>query len=127
MTVVHYDPDKAPDPEEWLGLDEATRIELIEAYHVRARIEVPNVRVHALFHVIVENQIALGDELPVLRKLRSLMASGLDRHDAIHAIASVLTSHVHSVMAGSELGPGPNRAYFRALKRLTASRWQRSG
>jgi len=37
----------------------------IEAYHRRARIRLPNEKVHAVIHAIVENQIALGDELPV--------------------------------------------------------------
>jgi hypothetical protein len=127
VTITSYDPNEAPDPEEWLSLDEAERIELIDAYHVQARIELPNVRAHAALHAVVENQIALGDELPVLRKVRSLMASGLDRHDAIHAIAWVLANHVDTLAGGSEAGPDPNQAWFKALKRLTARRWLRSG
>ena len=127
MTISNYDPNEAPEPGEWRSLDEAARIELIEAWHIQARIELPNVRVHALLHTIVENQIALGDKLPVLRKVRSLMASGLNRHDAIHAIAWVLANHTYTVTPGSEQGPDPNQAYFNALKRLTARRWLRSG
>jgi hypothetical protein len=127
MSIVSYDPNEAPDPEDWLSLDEAERMELIEAHHVQGGIELPNARAHAAFHAIVENQIALGDELPVLRKVRSLMASGLDRHDAIHAIAWVLADHANTLAAGSELGPDPNQGYFKALKRLTARRWRRSG
>jgi hypothetical protein len=45
-----------------------------------------------LLHGIVENQIALGDELPVERTVKRLIAEGLDRHNAIHAIASVIVS-----------------------------------
>ncbi len=127
MTISNYDPNEAPDPEEWLSLGEAERIELVEAWHLQARIELPNVRAHATLHAAVENQIALGDELPVRRKVRSLMASGLDRHNAIHAIAWVLANHAHNVMTGSELGPDPNQAWFKALKRLTARRWSLSG
>jgi hypothetical protein len=55
------------------------------------------------------------------------VASGLDRHDAIHAIAWVLANHMHTIMVGSEPGPDPNQAYFKALKRLTARAWLRSG
>jgi hypothetical protein len=33
----------------------------------RQRIRPPNESPHAIFHVIVENQIALGDELPMRR------------------------------------------------------------
>jgi len=35
--VQHYDPLEAPDPEEWLELDEHERIELVRDYHGRAR------------------------------------------------------------------------------------------
>jgi hypothetical protein len=49
------------------------------------------VKLHAVMHVIIENQVALGDEVPAQRTLRRLMAEGLDRHQGIHAISSVLT------------------------------------
>ena len=35
--VVEYDPLEAPEPEEWLGIDEAERIRLALDYHRRAR------------------------------------------------------------------------------------------
>jgi hypothetical protein len=127
VTTSEYDPDEAPDPEKWLSLSEAERIELVEAWHFQARIELPNVRVHATLHAVVDNQIALGDELPVRRKVRSLMAAGLDRHDAIHAIAWVLVDHINTLRNTSQSGHDPNQPYFKALKRLTARRWSRSG
>ena len=55
-------------------------------YHRRAGIFPPNEQLHATFHVVVENQIALGDELPVRRAVDRLMAEGLDRHQAVHAV-----------------------------------------
>ena len=55
--MKRYDPSRSPDPEEWLALDEGERQMLVEAYHRRARIRPPNRRLHAVFHVIVENQI----------------------------------------------------------------------
>jgi hypothetical protein len=30
---MRYDADKAPDPEEWLELDESERIDAVMAYH----------------------------------------------------------------------------------------------
>jgi hypothetical protein len=49
--VMHrYDPLEAPDPEEWLALDEQERIDLARDYHRRARIRVPNAKVHAMLH-----------------------------------------------------------------------------
>jgi hypothetical protein len=63
--VRRYDPLQTPEPGEWLSLDENECIRLVKDYHRRARIRLPNRKAHALFHVIVENQIALGDEIPV--------------------------------------------------------------
>jgi hypothetical protein len=60
-----YDPLVPPDPAAWLALEEAERLALAEAYHVRKRIKLPSVKAHAVLHVIVENQIAEGDALPV--------------------------------------------------------------
>jgi hypothetical protein len=71
--MKRYDPSEAPAPEEWLDIDEAERVRLVEGYHRRAHGRLPNVVVHATFHVIVENQTALGDEIPVRRTLDRLM------------------------------------------------------
>jgi hypothetical protein len=68
--MKYYDPLKPPEPEEWRSLDEQERMQLVEDFHRRARIRVPNAKAHALAHVIVENQIALGDEIPVRRTVR---------------------------------------------------------
>jgi hypothetical protein len=76
-------------------------------------------KAHAIFHVIVENQAALGDEIPVRGTLDRLMGEGLDRHEAIHAVASVLSGHVFDIARGKPPRPDPNAAYFAALGKLT--------
>ena len=81
-----YDPLEAPNPEEWLALDEQERIDLARDYHRNARIRLPNAKVHATVHAMVETQIALGDETAARRTAQRLMDAGLDRHEAIHAI-----------------------------------------
>ena len=70
MAIDRYDPLQAPDARQWLALDESERLQLAIDYHVRARLDVPNVRVHATMHTIVENRVALGDETPVREKIR---------------------------------------------------------
>jgi hypothetical protein len=91
--MSRYDPLKAPDSKQWLELDEQERIILVESYHKKARVVLPNHIMHASMHAVVENQLAEG--LPVVQEtLSRLMADGLDRHDAIHAIASVLAGHI---------------------------------
>lgn len=59
-TMERYDRDRAIDPEEWAALDEGERQYLVERYHRKKRIKMPNSRVHAAIHVVVENQVALG-------------------------------------------------------------------
>ncbi|MCE3272233.1 MAG: hypothetical protein K0S57_2630 [Ramlibacter sp.] len=87
-SATHYDPDAAPDPKEWLALDEHERIRLAKNYHQAARIKLPDAKAHAIFHAAVENQIAQGYG-PSCRALERLQQEGLSRHDAIHAIGSV--------------------------------------
>lgn len=45
-----YNPLKAPKPEKWLELDESKRIDLVEAYHRKEGIQMPNMRLHATIH-----------------------------------------------------------------------------
>jgi len=125
--MQRYDPLKAPDPEEWLALDEQERIELVQDYHRRARIRLPNSTTHAMAHTIVENQIALGDETPVRRTAQRLMDEGLDRHETIHAIGMVLFEFINDLLRAPASDSDPNPPYFAALERLTAEDWRRSG
>jgi hypothetical protein len=123
--MEHYDPLEAPDPEEWLALDEGERLELVKDYHRRARIRVPNLEVHAVAHTIVENQIALEDQTPAQRAAERLMNEGLDRHEAIHAIGSVLMAHMFDLMKKPTSGGDPNPRYFAELEALSAEGWRR--
>jgi hypothetical protein len=128
--MKRYDPLKAPDPEEWLSMDEQQRISLAQDYHQRARIRLPDKKIHAVVHVIVENQIALGDEVPVRRTVQRLMAEGLDRHEAIHAVGMILMEFIRDLKGSADRGdperlPDPNRPYYLALEKLTAENWRR--
>lgn len=122
--LERYDLLRAPASQEWLDMDELSRIALVENYHRRVGIRLPNVRLHATFHVIVENQIALGDETPA-KTLERLMNAGLDRHEAIHAVASVLSGHITDVLSGSTLPSDPHAPYYAALEKLTVESWRR--
>jgi hypothetical protein len=122
----YYDPLEAPDPEEWLALDEQERIDLARDYR-SAGIRLPNATAHATFHAIVETQIALAEETPARRTAQRLMDEGLDRHEAIHAIASALAGFIHDLMKVPESHTEPNAPYFAALERLTARDWRQSG
>jgi hypothetical protein len=127
--MERYDPISPPNPQEWLALDEATRLALVEDYHRRARIALPNAHVHAVVHAVVEAQAALGDETPVRRTLDRLMSEGLDRHEAIHAVARVFTDFFFDVMTGAgganATAIDPNPEYFAAVERMTVEGWRR--
>ena len=93
-------------------------------YHRRMGIELPNEQLHAAIHTVVENQAALGDDTPVEQALRRLMGEGLDRHEAIHAVGSVLAEHIWEALGGGGGGEGDlSAAYFEEVRRLTVQRW----
>jgi hypothetical protein len=127
MAIDHYDPLVTPDAKQWLALSEDERIQFTLEHHTCMDIEPPRVNAHALLHVIVENQIALGDETPVRLKVRQLMAQGLDRHEAIHAIASVLVKYLGDLVRHEVPAAEGTHRYYAALRRLTARKWLRSG
>jgi hypothetical protein len=120
-----YLPDFGPDPEVWLAMDEADRISRVSAYHKAAGFKAGSLRAHATIHTAVENQVALGDETPAAVTLDRLMAEGLDRHDAIHAIGRFLLILLSDMQSGSETGD-VNARYEAELNTLTAKKW-RSG
>ena len=127
VTITRYDPLEAPDPKAWLEMDESERIELVRDYHREAGIRQPNDKVHAVFHATIENQIALGEELPIKRALERLMAEGLDRHEAVHAICLALSNYLYDLANKDRADADPNPDYFAAVARLTADDWRRSG
>lgn len=121
---MRYDPKQKPDPEVWNSLDEQERITLVHKYHRLRRIRMPNAEVHATIHVIVENQIAMGDEFPALGVSERLMAEGLTRHEAVHAIGSVLAEHMFNLLKKGGSEGVSNEAYINKLKKLTAESWR---
>jgi hypothetical protein len=63
---MRYDALNAPDPEAWLDLDERERIDQVIEYHRRSHLPMgQSAKLHGVAHVVVENQIALGDPLAV--------------------------------------------------------------
>ena len=115
-----YDPDRDTHAGDWLALDESERIARVEEYHLHWKIAQPQPRLHAAIHVVVENQLALG-ESPAVEALQRLRSDGLTRHDAVHAIGMAVAEHMGDVVA-RRLAPGvdPNAAYADRLRHLRA-------
>jgi hypothetical protein len=119
VILLKYDPNQPVVPDACLALDETERIELVMQYHRRERIQLPNERLHATTHVIVENQVALGDALPVGSVLTRLRGEGLDRHEAIHAIGWILSEQLFSALQQKGDVFDLNAQYLEKLSRLT--------
>ncbi len=120
--MKNYDPTKPPDPEKWQALDHDEQVEMIRRFHQRARLKPPNAEAHAMFHAVVEGQIAGGDAR-VRETLERLMREGLDRHDALHAVASVLAEQMWNAMNKPQEGGSLPDAYYQGLEALSASTW----
>lgn len=121
---MQYDADKNPDPGAWLELDEQERIELVIDFHRRTGVQIEKPESHAIAHVAVENQVALGEATSVPRTLCRLMDEGLDRHDAVHAIGSTLMEVMFATVHGPDDGGDVTAEYNRKLAALTAAGWR---
>lgn len=119
-----YDPDSA-SRSDWLETDEGERIELVSSYHRAKKIRLPNAQLHAVIHVVVENQLALGEQA-VVETLARLQREGLTRHDALHAIGSVLASDLYELMQETAATGEVYHRYRERLQALTAKDWRAS-
>jgi hypothetical protein len=121
--VNRYDAEVQPVPAEWLAVDEQRRISLVEKYHRESRVKLPSLKAHAVFHVIIENQLAEGLE-PVVRAMARLKSEGLSRHESLHAVGSVLAEHVHGLMNGKVNEHEAQAIYNAAVERLSGKEWR---
>jgi hypothetical protein len=119
-----YDADFAPDPAYWLDMDESLKTRAVEEHHrgLADHPDTPNKRLHALVHVIVENQLASGDPTEVRATLERLVGAGLSRHEAIHAIGSVMAEAIFEVQKKGT--PFDRAATARSLEHLRADVWR---
>ncbi len=117
---MHYDPEVAPGSTKWLETSESDRHEAVQHYHTRTNFQGESLKAHAAIHVVIENQLAEGHPAAAAAMGR-LLTEGLDRHDAIHAIADVLSREMYAVM--TEKRPHDPEIYARNLNQLTAAAW----
>ena len=121
--MEEYDPEQDLATEEWLDLDEQERMILVEDYHRGHGIRMPSVEGHAAIHATVENQLALAEPV-VVATLARLRREGLDRHDAVHAIGSVIASQLQALLTNPNVQAPPVERYHEALGRLSATKWR---
>jgi hypothetical protein len=122
---VKYDPEIAPDATRWLDADEEERLLAIRRYHECSAENLgEGAEAHFVIHNTVENQLAEGHPAAT-DALERLTAEGLDRHDAIHAIGSILAAEIFELL--KRKAPFDPERYARKLGELTASRWRSEG
>ena len=121
---MDYDAQESPYPEEWNALEEGERLAAIIEYHEYIGDDLPNVNLHAAFHAIVENQIAMDEDAPT-NTLHRLMREGLDRHDAVHAVGSVLSEQIFNMLSEGPPNGYDATRYDRKLAKLTAKKWRK--
>jgi len=91
-----------PGPD-WASLPDEERLARVLRYHDDLRLPhppTPKPRVHAAMHVLVENQLALREPPFVFATMERLLAGGLNRHEAVHAIAEVAADLVRAAGLG---------------------------
>lgn len=115
-----YDPDKTPDPAEWNQLDQEKQLELIKAYHDMIGIPVPNPERHAVLHLIVESQIAMGDVIPVQQQVSRLLAEGGGRHTVIHALGNAFLHLQEKAKEYPSIKPSPV-SFFKEIEALNGA------
>jgi hypothetical protein len=124
--VKTYDPSESPAPDQWLALSELERIDLVEDFHRLAGDYGESLRLHSSVHAVIENQLALGQPIEASEALSRLRHDGIARHDAIHAIGSVLAEHLFPILKAPDNPPDFNQqAYVRGLGKLTSVSWRR--
>lgn len=125
---MKYDPATRVDPGWWTSLGAEERVSLVEAAHVVPEAwhhVIHESRPHALLHVIAENLVARGDDIPVHAALQRLVRQGLSRHDAIHALASVCSEHARAIGSGrAEPDAPPPAGQIKAAAAMTAAKWR---
>jgi hypothetical protein len=99
--------------EVWDRLDELSDEELIQ--------DEVNPILHVTIHQIVENQLAAKEPPVVHETLERLMRSGLSRHEAIHAVGSVLCEAIWEILCQER--PFDEERYQRELRQLNAREW----
>ncbi len=122
---MKYDPTINPDTRLWLDLSEDAQIRIVREFHHSGVPELLKEELHAAFHVMIENQLALR-EAPVQKTMDRLIDAGLERHDAIHAIVSVLIEHLYDIVHRGSPGGDNKDMYYQDLAHLSAEDWKKS-
>jgi len=124
FTEEVYDADKDADPEEWLAMDEGEQHLWVGAYHALKKPHdlPPDPEIHSIMHVVAETWLAADDPPEARPALARLIAEGLTRHEAIHAIAMVFADQIWEINQGRKPS---NEEISRKLAGLDRASWEK--
>ncbi len=74
------------------------RIEQEHRRHPHPGLKGARLRLHVAIHAVVETQLLEDKPAETAATLARLQAEGLDRHQAVHAIGTVVSSEIFEVM-----------------------------
>ncbi|MEX2496992.1 MAG: hypothetical protein WD448_12935 [Woeseia sp.] len=117
--MPNYDPDHAPNPQQWLQLEGQERTRIIAEYLDRHGGYGGSLQRQAHLQALVETQLAEG-VTPVKGAFMRLRDNGLNRHEAIRALASVLGRCMPEVLNSEDTDAPPDKTYLAQLETLTA-------
>jgi len=100
-------------------------MDIVRDFHEASGEEFPEdaLEMHTIFHVTVENQLAEKVEL-LPETIAKLTRQGLDRHEAIHAIAAIISEDIFDLWKGNKT-EFSTKQYRRKLEKITAKRWKK--
>jgi len=104
--------DALREHDEYRSAWEVGNVLLDEHYTVNGA----NPFLHVHIHVIVENQLRDGDPPEASVVAGELQRRGIDRHEAIHMIGSVLINEIYEIM--HERRPFDRARYLKGLDKL---------
>lgn len=90
--------------------------------HPHPGVEGARMKLHLSLHVVAETQIRRRNPPVVAETLERLMREGLDRHEAIHAIGTVIAEEVMQVVGGKQRYD--EIVYAEKLRELSAAAWR---
>jgi hypothetical protein len=71
---------------------------------------------HITIHQIIESQIVNGKPKETAQTVEALMQQGLDRHEAIHRVGTVMADEIFHILKGKR--PFDEASFVRKLQRL---------
>lgn len=124
LGTYRYDADVNPDPVLWISTRKEERWQAIERYHVESSACFgDDVGFHAFMHSLVEEML-MSEQMPsVGAAFARLRTEGIQRHQAIHALAYRLRNLISKLSEGAELTQDDSDAAIQEIDQMTAASW----